>query len=289
MKKKLFFLILALVFFVQPLYAQTSARFPRLQSRLSSVANANYGRKVYPGHKIGITVVDVKTGARVSVNGSSVFPAASIIKIPIMAYLFNASDSGTLTLGKRVKVDDSHKQPGAGVIQYLKPNYYTLWSLCRYMISISDNTATYVLALMSGKENVNSYMRRIGLSNTRLLDETALVERPRPNYNRTTPNDIAYLLLRIQRGAGFSKASRADMIKFMRNQKYVFGIPRTLPKNFSCANKTGKLTNVLHDAAIVYSPRGSYVLCVFTQGFKNDTDARIVMNRVSRIVAEYYR
>jgi len=157
------------------------------------------------------------------------------------------------------------------------------------MISISDNTATYVLALMSGKENVNSYMRRIGLSNTRLLDETALVERPRPNYNRTTPNDIAYLLLRIQRGAGFSKASRADMIKFMRNQKYVFGIPRTLPKNFSCANKTGKLTNVLHDAAIVYSPRGSYVLCVFTQGFKNDTDARIVMNRVSRIVAEYYR
>lgn len=289
MKKKIFFLALTLIFSAQTLHAQASTRFPRLQSRLRSIANANYGKKVYPGHKIGITVVDVKTGARVSVNGASVFPAASIIKIPIMAYLFHAADSKTLTMEKRVKVGERYKQPGAGVIQYLKPNYYSLWNLCRYMISISDNTATYVLARMAGKKNVNSYVSSLGLKNTRLLDETALVERPKPNYNRTTPNDIAYLLTRIQRGAGFSKTSRADMIKFMRNQKYVFGIPRALPKNFSCANKTGKLTNVLHDAAIVYSPRGSYVLCVFTQGFKNDTNARIVMNRVSGIVAQYYR
>lgn len=280
--------MLALILSVQPVYALAATRFPQLQGRLATVANANYGNKVYPGHKIGITVVDVKTGARVSVNGASVFPAASIIKIPIMAYLFHASDSKALTMGKRVRVDERYKQPGAGVIQHLKPNYYSLWNLCRYMISISDNTATYVLARMAGKNNVNSYVSSLGLKNTRLLDETALVERPKPNYNRTTPNDIAYLLTRIQRGTGFSRASRADMIKFMRNQKYVFGIPRALPKNFSCANKTGKLTNVLHDAAIVYSPRGSYVLCVFTQGFKNDTDARIVINRVSKMVAQYY-
>lgn len=284
----MFLAILALVFAVAPSFS--ASRFGGLQGRLNSIAHANYGRKVYPGYKIGVSFIDVRTGHRVSVNGASMFPAASIIKLPIMAYLFHASDAKAVSLNKRVKVGEAYKQPGAGVIQYMKPNYYSLWHLCRYMISISDNTATYVLARMSGTKNVNSYIKSIGLSKTLLLDETALVERPKKNYNRTTPNDIAYLLLRIQRGAGFSKTARRDMIGFMKNQKYVFGIPKPLPRGFSCANKTGNLTNVLHDSAIVTSPRGSsYILCVFTQGFKKDRDARIVINRVSETVSRYYR
>ncbi|MFA5104944.1 MAG: serine hydrolase [Candidatus Margulisiibacteriota bacterium] len=288
MKRRIFFLFFALVLFAQPSFSAN--RFYGLTRKFNSIVYDNYGRKVLPGYAIGVSFIDLKTNYRVSVRGSKVFPAASIIKIPVMAYLFYASDHKLLNLGSRIRFLEADKLPGAGVLQWLRPNKYTMWSLCRLMISVSDNTATRLLVRRAGKANINSYCKKIGLKNTRILDETALVEMPRPTYNRTTPNDIANLLLRIQRGpASFSKSARKDMIGFMRNQKYIFGIPRVLPNGFFCANKTGNLTNVLHDSAIVYSKRGTYVLVVFTKGFKRDRDARLVINRVSSAVAGYYR
>ena len=104
MKRRIFLAILALIFAVAPSFSAT--RFGGLQRKLNSIARANYGRKVYSGYKIGISFVDVRTGQRLSVNGASVFPAASIIKLPIMAYLFHASDAKTVSLNKRVRVGE---------------------------------------------------------------------------------------------------------------------------------------------------------------------------------------
>jgi len=279
-------LIFSFSFISSDLFARD---FSFLSREYKRIAFANYGKKVLPKHKIGISFIDIKSRKRISVNGNSVFPAASIIKIPIMAHLFYLYDKGLVQLDNKIFVKDSDKQCGAGVLQYLKPNNYSLYSLCKYMISISDNTATYVLSKFLGKSNINSYLKKIGLKNTLLLDETALIEKPNPNFNRTTPNEIANLLLKIQTGKGFSKYSRKQMLGFMKNQKYVFGIPKVLPRNFFCANKTGNLTNVLHDCAVVYSPRGDYVLCVFTEGFKKDREARFVINKVSKITASFYQ
>jgi beta-lactamase class A len=205
-----------------------------------------------------------------------------------MAYLFSASDKGAIDLGERLRFGESDKLPGAGVLQWLKPNSYTMWNLCRMMISISDNTATRLLVLRLGKKKVNAFCSKIGLKNTRLVDPTALAESPKKNINITTPDDTAKLLFKIEKGIGFSKRSKREMLSFMKDQKYRFGIPFVLPRGFICANKTGNLERVLHDAAIVYSPKGTYVLCVFTKGFKRDRNARIVINRISAIVAKYY-
>jgi len=287
MKKKIFLIVFALILFIQPSFAAN--RFYGLTKKLNAIAYGSYGRKVLPGYSIGISFIDLRTGYKASVRGNKIFPAASIIKVPVMAYLFYASDKKLLDLGGQIHFTNADKLPGAGVLQWMQPNAYTMWNLCRLMISISDNTATRLLVRRAGKAKINAYCRKIGMRSTLLLDETALVEMPCRNYNRTTANDIALLLSRIQRGVGFSKYARADMLKFMRNQRYTFGIPKVLPRGFTCANKTGNLTNVLHDSAIVYSKRGTYVLVVFTKGFKRDRDARIVINRVSSAVASYYR
>jgi beta-lactamase class A len=157
------------------------------------------------------------------------------------------------------------------------------------MISLSDNTATRLLINRVGMKKINSYCRRIGLQSTRILDPTALAEPPKRNVNITTANDTVRLLHRIETRKGFSSSSRKDITSFMLNQKYRFGIPLVLPQGFVCANKTGNLEHVLHDSAIVYAPKGTYILCVFTKGFKQDRNARLVINDVSRIVAEYYK
>jgi beta-lactamase class A len=265
-------------------------RFAGLQSELNAIADKNYGRLCIGKAGVGIAFVDLGSGYRVSVNGTRSFPAASIIKLPAMAYTFYLSDRHLLNLNEKIKFRDRDKLPGAGILQWLRPSSYSISSLCRMMISLSDNTATRLVMNRVGKKKINQYCRKIGLNNTFILDETALVEPPSPRVNLTTPNDVAKLLARIENGSGFSASARKEMLSFMLNQKYVFGIPRALPRNFRVANKTGNLEHILHDAAIVYSPRGKYVLCVFTKNFKNDKRAnRLVIHKVSEIVASYYR
>lgn len=298
--KKAFCFITIFMILIQPVLAAKTRyrhkpkpihktnRFYSLQQKLYPIVYKNYGRQVLRRSGIGISFRDVASGYKVSINGNKTFPAASIIKLPVMAYLFYLSDKKLVGLNQKIRFSNADKLPGAGVLQWLRPTSYTLWNLCRLMISISDNTATRLLVNRLGKRKITLYARKIGLKNTYVLDQTALVEPPKRNVNLTTPNDICYLLYKIESRKGFSKSSRKDMLSFMLNQKYRFGIPFVLPKKFACANKTGNLSNILHDAAIVYSPRGKYVLCVFTKGFKRDHNARKVINKVSEIVAKYY-
>ncbi len=265
------------------------SRFAGLEKELRVIAGKNYGSRTVKGYRIGIAFEDIRTGRRISVNGSVVFPAASIIKLPVMAAIYSLADRGLLNLEKKVRFTNRDKLPGAGVLQWLQPNTYRLWNLCRLMISLSDNSATRLCVNTAGKKAINSYCSAIGLTSTRLLDETALAEAPRARINTTTALDTVKLLSRIQKGRGFSKASRKQMLSFMLDQKYRFGIPQMLPRGVKCANKTGNLERVLHDSAIVYTPRGSYALAVFTKGFKKDRDARLVINEVSAAVYRRYR
>ncbi|MCX5749042.1 MAG: class A beta-lactamase-related serine hydrolase [Candidatus Saganbacteria bacterium] len=287
MLKRILLLILAGALIFQPSFA--AGRFSGLEGKLRSIAYKNYGRQVFRGYLIGVSFIDVNTKRAVSVNGSRPFPAASIIKLPVMACLFSMSDRKQINLGEHIYFSDEDKLPGAGILRWLQPNRYTLWNYCRMMISLSDNTATRIIIGRIGRKAVNRYCRKTGLYKTYLLNANPLTEPPDRTVNITTPNDIAKLLLRIQKGAGFTSSSRKDMLSFMFSQKYRFGIPFVLPKGFKCANKTGNISNVLHDCAVVYAPRGKYVLCVFTKGFRHDRSARVVINKVSAAVAGYYK
>jgi beta-lactamase class A len=51
----------------------------------------------------------------------------------------------------------------------------------------------------------------------------------------------------------------------MKGNVYVSGIPTGIP-SAEVANKVGFIDGYLHDAAIVYSKKGDYVLVIMTNG-----------------------
>jgi beta-lactamase class A len=54
------------------------------------------------------------------------------------------------------------------------------------------------------------------------------------------------------------------------------------------AHKTGSITGVLHDAALVYLPNQSpYVLVVLTKNIQDDRVARTLIADLSRLVYEH--
>ncbi|MFA4844648.1 MAG: serine hydrolase [Candidatus Margulisiibacteriota bacterium] len=261
---------------------------------LASTARADLAARVQRltapyGNKVGFTFLDLKSGRQLSVNGSREYPAASVAKVPVMACALHLSDLGQLNLKKKVLFRESDKLEGAGVLRWIPAGQeYTLWNLLRLMITLSDNTATRLAVLSVGTTEINSYVKELGLRQTRVIDPTMLVEPPATNNNLTTPDEMAKVVAAIYCRRGFTKGAAKQMITWMNYQRYRWGIWRGVPPGTYVANKTGQLEGILNDVGIVYTKKGDYILSIFTWGFPKVREARILINELSRAAYEEY-
>jgi len=277
------FNLLFLIFFGTNFFWNTSFGLtPNLAAKLNRLASTSEAR-------VGITFVDLKTGQKISINGSQPFPTASVIKVAVALAAFHFSDSGKLDLNQRVLFQESDKLGGAGVLRWMKAGReYSLWNLLRLMITLSDNTATRLAINAIGLENINAYIQQMGLKITIIKDSTMLVEPPDSHTNFSTPDEMAQILWMIYHHRGLSQKSSKQLIAWMNYQRYRWGIWRGLPPGTYVANKTGHLEGITNDAGIICTKKGNYILSIFTWGFKKTRTARRLINEISRVVYEDY-
>lgn len=123
------------------------------------------------------------------------------------------------------------------------------------MIVKSDNPCGEVLLEKIGYRNITNEANDIGCIGTSFIDSV-----------RTTAADLALLLAELQSGQILTQQSSRDiLINAMKRNIYRNGIPTGLD-SMVVADKVGFLYGLLHDAAIVYSPNGVYVLAIMTDG-----------------------
>ncbi|MFA6431756.1 MAG: serine hydrolase [Candidatus Margulisiibacteriota bacterium] len=281
MQKIAFIILLTLLTIISlPSQAVPPERLQTIQTKLDSLT-APYGKK------IGIAFIDLNSNTFFHINGSAEYPAASVAKVPVMATAYYFQDAGKADLEKKLTYRKEDRLGGSGVLQWMRPgNSYTMRNLIRMMISLSDNTATKMTVDEIGLENINTYIKHLGLNNTTIADSTMLKERPEPGINLTSPLDMAYLTLQIEHPQGFSDKSRQEMLKFMKNQRYHWGIWRGVPPGTVVADKTGNLDKVLNDVGIVYTKHGNFILSIFTRDFTKQRDARKLINEVTKVCYE---
>ena len=99
--------------------------------------------------------------------------------------------------------------------------------------------------------------------------------------NETTARGLFVLLNAIARGTAVSKSASERMVEVLAAQKFNDGIPRGLPPGTKVAHKTGTITRVHHDAAIVYGSRPC-VLVVLTRGIEKEADSDALIARITR-------
>jgi beta-lactamase class A len=103
--------------------------------------------------------------------------------------------------------------------------------------------------------------------------------------NQTSARDLAVLLEAIETGQAASKLSCLAMINILAAQEFNDEIPAGLPKGTRVAHKTGWITGVTHDAALIYPPgRKPYVLVVLTKGIPDRPVAQKLIADISRLV-----
>jgi beta-lactamase class A len=101
--------------------------------------------------------------------------------------------------------------------------------------------------------------------------------------NTTTARGLMVLLDRIAHGQAVDAQSDAAMIDLLKRQTFNDGIPGGLPSGTPVAHKTGNITRIHHDAAIVYAPR-PYVLVLLVRGIEDQKRSAALMAELSKAI-----
>ncbi|MEO7019384.1 MAG: serine hydrolase [Ktedonobacteraceae bacterium] len=189
----------------------------------------------------------------VTLNPDTIFPAASLAKLPILVELARqlAEPGCAYTWDTRLAVPAAARVPSDGVLANLSPDLRpTIHDLAHLMITISDNTASNVLLDLLGLDAINASMRELGLQGTRLERRFMDFEARRAGRdNWTTAADMALLLAHIHHKR---VPERERLLQILLSQNDYHILPAYWNEELLFAHKTGGLTGIMHDAGLLY-------------------------------------
>jgi beta-lactamase class A len=252
-----------------------------------------------PGAIVAVSYRDLGSGASLDLNADDSFHAASTMKVPVMIELFRQAERGWLSLDQPILlvnqfgsiVDGSPFSVDAGEdsdsAMYSKVGERVpVRELLERMIVRSSNLATNALIAVVGAERANATAHELGATRIKVLrgveDQKAY---DAGLSNSTTSRDLAVLMHAIETGRAASRAGCDAMREILLRQEFNDAIPAGVPAGTPVAHKTGSITAVLHDAAVVYpARRAPYVLVVLTRAIPDEKVARSLIADLSRIV-----
>ena len=216
-------------------------------------------------------------------KGRKQFPAASLIKLPILAAAFYAIEERKVSLEDIITISKKDITGGSGRIKALSvPRKLTFGKILELMISSSDNTAANKVIQILGFEYINHIFKKIGLSETilaRRMMDFSLRSKGIENY--TTALDLAYLLEKIYKKKLISRELSDLALSFLKKQKVNDRLPRYLPSGVVVAHKTGLERSIVHDAGVVFYSRGNYLIFVLVAGDPNYAKSKKFIAQVS--------
>jgi len=227
------------------------------------------------------------------------FHAASTMKVPVMIELFRQAQTGALSLDDSLPIrnqfrsivdgspyslsegDDSDSEVYAALGKMM-----TLRKLCELMITVSSNFAANLLIERLGVDNIRRTVTSLGADGMQVLrgveDQKAF---DKGLNNTTTARGLMVLLDRLAHGTAVSRDADNQMLEILERQKFNDAIPAGLPAGTTVAHKTGNITRIHHDAAIVFVPR-PYILVLLVRGIDDQKKSAALMSDVSRAIYE---
>lgn len=192
---------------------------------------------IFAGADYAVQVVSMANDATiVSIDPEQQFTGASTYKLFVAYSMISAVENGTMTWDTPF-------------------NGQTLGSCFDTMIVNSDNACPLAWLNMKNPLTVQQEMRDAGFMNSGFADDSYV-----------TAGDLADYLTRLYKGTFMDSDSRAKLLEDMTTQVYRSGIPTGIGERGTVADKVGFLYGLFHDAAIVYSDKGDYVMVILTDG-----------------------
>ena len=204
------------------------------------------------------------TGAVVSINSHQVY-SASLIKLFVAQTVYQKIADGSIEATPKIEDEE------------------------RKMLAYSDNDAWKYLARLLGGGSYSKGMSEVTkLASYCGFNETGqFYQGSHKNYNFTSVRDCGVFLSRLMDGTIISRAYSDKILEFLKQQQHKQKIPAGVPESVQTANKTGELDYVQGDAAIVYSPNGTYILVIIGDGLDNSYGEIDKITELSASVYEF--
>ena len=284
--------LLLLLSFLIPLITAAQDRTDRkLQRKVEELLKGFNG-------EIGVYIKDLKKGRTVEINADTVFPTASVIKVPIFTGILEKMYRGELRYDSLFTYKDSLLYAGSDILGSFKSNEtISLQKLIMLMLTTSDNTASLWLQSIAGTgTRINEIMDSLGLKNTKVNSRTPGREGFRAIYQwgQTSPADMGKLFEMMYRQQLFNAAISERMMRclgrnFWDQNEGISQVPPTI----EVFSKNGCVNAVRNEVMLVNAPHHPYIFCIFTknnkdQSWTHDNEAWVLTRKLSKLLWEYF-
>lgn len=247
---------------------------------------------------VGIYIKVLKTGKIVAINADTVFPTASIVKVPILVGVMDKIEKGELNYDSAHIYRDSLLYEGEDILGSLKDGEKILLKkIMMLMLTTSDNTASLWLQKLAGTgTRINEILAGYGFVNTRVNSRTPGRENNRSIYGwgQTTPKEIGTLFEMIYQNKIFSPATCDRMMRTLgRNYWDENEAISQIPPYVEVFSKNGCVNAVRSEVLLVNAPHNPYIFCIFTKNnkdtsWKYENEAWSLARKTSKLVWDYF-
>lgn len=249
--------------------------------------------------EICVSFHDLESGKSFNFNERLMLHAASTMKVPVMIEVFRQAEVGRFKLDDSLLLKNEFKSIVDGSaysmdigedsdesIYKMINSKMPIRQLVEQMIIISSNLATNLLIELVDAKNVMATLNSLGIKDMQVMrgvEDGKAYERGL--NNRTDAYDLMLTMKAIVEKRAASSAACDEMVEILKRQKFREYIPAGLPEGIAVANKTGGITRIDHDAAIVFPPnRKPYVLVVLTHNIEDHKVAAQTIAAISKLI-----
>jgi len=270
---------------------RVAAQDPRLAAAIPGIESTirNSGAEV----AVAFRTLDARS--KWLLHADEPFHAASTMKVPVLIELYHQAHQERLKLDDTLVIRNEFHSLVDGSLYTLDPNddsetdlyqavgaMRTLAQLSELMITVSSNLATNLLMDKLGVDNIRAGVHALGadgMNVLRGLEDTKAFQQGL--NNTTTARALLQLMEAIARGQAVDPDSSRQMIAILERQTFSDRIPAGLPPGTRVAHKTGEVTRIQHDAAIVFARR-PFVLVVLTRGIEDPKQGSALIAEITR-------
>jgi beta-lactamase class A len=270
--------------------ANAQNRDKKLQRQIQELITGFHG-------EVGVFVRDLQSNRIVAIDEDSLFPTASIVKLPILIGVMHKINEKSLDYHQvMVYTDSLYYNEGEDILASFKPNEkISLSKLLMLSLSTSDNTASlWLQGLANGGIRINQILDSLGFVYTRVNSRTPGRENNRSIYGwgQTTPKEICALLQKIIDGEIFDKAICDRMLRLLGRQYWDEVALSQIPPNIYTADKNGALDECRNEVVYVNAPH-PYLFSIFTknnkdQSWEYNNEAWVLTRKLSHLLWQYF-
>jgi beta-lactamase class A len=283
--------LLAFIFVVALVPAQAQKVNKKLQHALETLTTGFKGN-------VGIYVKDLHTGKTASINADSIFPTASMVKVPILIGIMDKINKGELKYHQELTYKDSLLYAGSDLLASLKNNEKVeLSKVIMLMLTTSDNTASLWLQSLAGTgTKINQILDSIGYTATRVNSRTPGREANREQFGwgQTSPKEMAHLFEDLANRNLMDASSSEKMLRLLGRNYWDEEAISQIPPDVFVASKNGAVNASRSEAMYVSGKNARYVFCICTKNNKDtswelNNEAWELARKVSKLLWETYR